>query len=416
MNPAPRRRLGWKILGGIVAALAGVAGGVAIWTSIVADRRVAAMVNELGALRKEIEKRDPTHPPLRGEPLEGNAWEDYPQAFAALPGVSRDNLRKLYVEKSILSVYRNAAMIDGGELAFVHLRRGTRRRHGAYPYVWEEGVTLTVPSSDHCSSLAYLAALRSRSMLAQGRAREAAELMLDTLRFSEDLGTGAPIMLQWTSHVVGAIGLDELKAILASPALGREDLLSIERQLELLVRARPELSDGADTEVLLSGYELLKPPARRDSLFCATFADSWRFAFSRRIAEVDAFDQSLIMARELMGMARMAWPEANALSTDLQERTHENKNPLVPQLLAWSRNNSDIDRERRAHFEMLRVAARFRATGEILTLDDPFGGKLRTELNGDDLRIWSVGPGGKDDGGAGEWKRGWKDIVLEVNR
>lgn len=66
---------------------------------------------------------------------------------------------------------------------------------------------------------------------------------------------------------------------------------------------------------------------------------------------------------------------------------------------------------------MLRGLASHRATGEIPAHDDPYGDKIRTSIEGNRLKLWSVGGDGIDNGGDGEW-RGWrgKDIVLEVER
>jgi hypothetical protein len=65
---------------------------------------------------------------------------------------------------------------------------------------------------------------------------------------------------------------------------------------------------------------------------------------------------------------------------------------------------------------ILRTAARFRGTGEILNLRDPFGeNRIHSERDGR-LRVWSVGKDGNDDGGSGEWKPQGKDIVLEIPR
>jgi hypothetical protein len=59
----------------------------------------------------------------------------------------------------------------------------------------------------------------------------------------------------------------------------------------------------------------------------------------------------------------------------------------------------------------------YRANGDVLGLDDPFGGKLLVSKGESRLKIWSVGSDGVDDGGVGEWTPGkGKDIVLEVER
>jgi hypothetical protein len=66
------------------------------------------------------------------------------------------------------------------------------------------------------------------------------------------------------------------------------------------------------------------------------------------------------------------------------------------------------------------MAAHYRATGEVLELEDPLGAKMRTVKTGGTLQIWSVGSNGVDDGGAGTFKpqagKAQSDIVLEVER
>jgi hypothetical protein len=69
-------------------------------------------------------------------------------------------------------------------------------------------------------------------------------------------------------------------------------------------------------------------------------------------------------------------------------------------------------RERRAQLRLLRVAAHFRATGDLLESEDPFGGMLIHNVKEGRLKVWSRGRDAVDDGGSGAGK----DIVLEVTR
>jgi hypothetical protein len=76
-------------------------------------------------------------------------------------------------------------------------------------------------------------------------------------------------------------------------------------------------------------------------------------------------------------------------------------------------------REIQARLRLLRVAVRYRATGEILDLADPLGARICHRLQRTRLTIWSAGRDGVDDGGVGDWKRTGdkvKDLVLEVDR
>src|SRR6185503_7532167 len=191
----------------------------------------------------------------------------------------------------------------------------------------------------------------------------------------------------------------------------------IARELDQAAREWPDPGDAATNDALAAGYELLKPWALREPELRASIGESWRFGFSRALAEADAFDELRQLARQFAGISRQPWSEANRVAHELEERIHRGPNPLTDRLIQWSANNFQMDRELRTQLQLIRIAVRFRATGEVVALDDPFGTNLRTQRDGDRLKLWSVGPDGVDDGGSGEWKRkAGKDIVLEVSR
>ena len=80
-----------------------------------------------------------------------------------------------------------------------------------------------------------------------------------------------------------------------------------------------------------------------------------------------------------------------------------------------------LHRGHRAQLRLLRVAAHYGATGDVLELDDPFGTKLRVRVADGSLRVWSVGPEGADHNGTGAFafdREGAdaRDIVLEIRR
>jgi hypothetical protein len=52
----------------------------------------------------------------------------------------------------------------------------------------------------------------------------------------------------------------------------------------------------------------------------------------------------------------------------------------------------DLDfRATLAQVRVLRVAAQVRGTGELLSLQDPFGSTIQTRATGSRLRVWSTG-------------------------
>jgi len=417
VNPNPRRRLGWKILGGIVGAILLVVIGGAIWTSIVADRRAAALEKDLAALREEVEQRIPLRLPRRGEALDGNAWDDHNQALAAMPRAKRNTINTAYNGTAPLPSTDLEELTAAGETAFGHLRRGLRRRSGGYPYAWEEGVTGKSPSLFDCQTLCNFAGIRARRLLQEGKAREAADLMLDVCSFGRDLTVRAPLIYHMIAAAIYNTALFELREVVKSRDLTREDLEAIDRELEQVGKEWSDVGDSLPFEVLTTGYELLKPRELRDPDARASVAESWRFGFSPRIAEADAFTELRAAAREFSGLSRRPWSDARRISNELETRIRGNRNPLVPRLFQWNVVNIESDRELRTNLQMLRAAAQFRATGKPPIVADPYGETLRTELQEGRLKIWSVGPDGVDDGGSGDWRRKMgKDMVFEVAR
>lgn len=417
MTPSPRRRLAWKILGALIGSVLLLGAAGAIWTSIVADRRTVAMEQDLAAMRGEIEKNAPLRSPRRGEQLQGNAWDDHTQALAAIPRSMRNQVFSVFNNNETLSPEDWGKLLASGESAVDHLRRGLRRQPGGYPYVWEDGVTGKSPSLVDCHTLAMFAAILARRSLREGKPREAAERLTEICRFAQDLSTRAPWVHSMIARSMDDLAFFEIREVVKSKGLSRDDLEAIDRDLEQLAREWPDLEVSAVVEVMMRGYELLKPRSVRHPEWCVSVADAWRFGFSPRLVEVDAFEELRAIARELEGIGRRPWSEARDISRTLENRMLENRNPLVRGVFLWKASSFETDRELRANLQLLRAAVRFRATGEAAALDDPFGRKLRMAGQGDRLKVWSVGPDGVDDGGVGDWRRSMgKDIVLEVNR
>jgi hypothetical protein len=55
--------------------------------------------------------------------------------------------------------------------------------------------------------------------------------------------------------------------------------------------------------------------------------------------------------------------------------------------------------DRKAQFRLLRAAAHYGATGEILKLEDPYGTVLGHAVTPVGMKFWSRGDDGVDDGG-----------------
>src|SRR4029077_2818529 len=90
MNATPRRRIGWEVTAGAGAGFILLLVCDALWIRWVAARRYARMETGVRALHQETLARNVPRRVLRGEPVPGNAWEDYRCALAELDVFKRD--------------------------------------------------------------------------------------------------------------------------------------------------------------------------------------------------------------------------------------------------------------------------------------------------------------------------------------
>ena len=114
----------------------------------------------------------------------------------------------------------------------------------------------------------------------------------------------------------------------------------------------------------------------------------------------------------------MAWPQAQVQFKRLREEIDSTRFEGKGRDLNSSFFEDDsTDRTVRVHLRLLRAAAHYRRTGEILELEDPFGTKLLHHESGGRLKLWSVGEDSVDQKGLGSWQaKPFEDIVLEVPR
>jgi hypothetical protein len=412
----------WKILGMAAAVLLLTIIGSGVWINSVAKRRMAGMEAQVKVLHDEALTRD-TSRPARGQSIPGNAWEDYEKAFAEFKA-DQDGMRKIdeFVGRGPNADRAKAeAALAAHTTALDLLRRGVRREWGEYPAVWERGAAMEIPGLLECQRLANLAAARSRFLVEEGRAREAVELLLDICQLARDEGVNAPLISQVIAMALYAIAFDELRDIVLSGKLGREDLLAVDRGLEGVERDFPKLGHALINESLSLGFMLLQldgASSIRDFASAGGLKGSlslWRYGFSERLVAADAFDHSLAAMRQLAAVDDKPWLEAKKAAEAVNQDVHGSPNPII-QIVIPGLNCGPLPRERKAQLRILRTAFRYRATGEVLELQDPFGTTLLHAEKDGKLRVWSVGKDGSDDGGTGEWKPRGKDIVLEIPR
>jgi hypothetical protein len=403
-----------KIAAAALAVLLLAWGVAALAIHLTAERRWTAMKADWQTLLEEARLRGRTRAPLRGDPLDGNAWEDYSKALA--------EVRSLY-ELESQAAPRYLKEIPGSNRALVErvlsrhpsmieaVRRASRRARANLELEWKEGA-LTLPSRYGSAIIAPFAVCLSRFMAEKGAAGEAAELLVDTCRFAADI-----------DHVEDmAPGLDELRELVCTGRLGREDLDRLDRELEQLDREFPRRGHRAHLELVSLGAQFLRSGRSITMQLVGLHAEPedhlWRYGWSAHLMKAEAFDIIRGAVQRLHDADERSWAESRAVLQGLTAELAASRNPIVQTAPEEVLASDLTHRTQRAQLRLLRVAVHYKATGEIPELDDPFGAKLVTRRVGDDLKAWSIGPEGTDHGGIGGFllERDDRDVVIDVRR
>lgn len=411
--PLPRRRPFWKIAAAVLLSLPLLWAAAALTVRLVASARWSGMKTQWQALLDEARARDRSRPPLRGEAASGNAWDDYALATREVRTLydlearaarnyleSGSGPERALVEKVLV---RHRTMIDA-------VRRGAARADASHRLDWKEG-GIVLPSGYGTAVISRLAVCQARFLTEQGF-KDATDLLVDACRFAGDL-----------DHVEDMEPcFRELNALLEARRLGVADLEALARELEVLDRSFPRRGQRVLLDFVTLGSHFIRSGGSITPQIVGIGADPeeslWRFWFSPRLMKTDAFDILGRAVRQLIEADDRPWPESRDLLQRLAAELAASPNPIArtaPEELL----RSDLPyRGHRAQLRLIRAALHFKATGGVPDLEDPFGGRLLHKMADGALKIWSVGPEGRDHGGVGTFSFGadGQDILLEVRR
>jgi hypothetical protein len=271
------------------------------------------------------------------------------------------------------------------------------------------------------------AVLRARCLRERSAVGEAMETLLDSLqlgRFWAASGKGDNRLFALCSI---EIPLEELRDMLAHDALPPDQLRRLVRELEPL-EAALRLPTDYFQPALARWAEAMEREDLKDSQTLNEGPYRWRYLLPIPLMKAEAFEfydrhlQRVVAGRDkpFLDLVREV--------KQLGEQRNASKNPLVSQStvireLEWNAL------ERIAEFRLLRIAAHYRASGELLHLKDPYGSEILHSRSGGRMKFWSLAGDGRDNGGdAGNDPR-WtwhipvdrdqkvqapRDIVIEV--
>jgi hypothetical protein len=117
----------------------------------------------------------------------------------------------------------------------------------------------------------------------------------------------------------------------------------------------------------------------------------WYFGWSLRLLLADGFLGADRLCGALECRDTLGWAEACAEWNAPPPPSMPRDNPIPPQFEYIEIPFDLFFRASFAQVRVLRVAAHYRATGELLNLQDPFGSEIQTRKTGSTLRVWSAG-------------------------
>lgn len=402
------RRPIWKLVLSFLGILAGILIAFLIWLSRLSDRRWHDMERRVQEMKAEHKARIAPRPVLRGVATPGNAWDTYLPAINKLKGIGRGTITLFEYVSRHKDANRAAveALLSEHGAVLDQLRKGAASAEGQLPWDWESmknGSSLDILSPQ---SLANLAVCQARFLHEVGKSRAGADLLLDVAQLGRDLGDNSTLLHLMIGFAIQSRAFEELRELLSVKAHPSEDAATVAQGLEILDRTFPCLSAAFLCEGLYAGTTYL------------TSSDAG-WAGVPRLMTIHAFFEYDRWMRQAAESEGGSWSESQTIARRIENEASSSWNPLIkvaaPTFLVRS---SQLTREWRAQLRLLRMAAAYRASSQILELEDPFGTKLRHATVGDKLRLWSVGPDGVDDGGArGAWKAApTGDLILEIER
>jgi len=427
MTSSPRSRRAWKILLILLAVPLFGAVSATLWIKRVADRRWADAQERI----RQLAENFPAADALPSSSMTEASKELQIHFVAAIREAVRRNGRAKEARGLLRARQRGEALdavLDDAADFLDRLHLAARHCAAApsdFPPGWRgEWDWDTLAFIMNCS------VLRARRLRERKAPFESVETLLDSLqlaRFWAASGKGAnrtDALFSLTD------ALDELRDVLGREMLSQDELLKMDRELESL--------EGA----MKSPLGFLEPALARwaEEMLALDLTDSqrmdeapyrWRYFLPQHLMKAEAFEFADRHVHRLIADEGKAYLELPRHLDQLKEEMKGSKNPIICSDMSFLRYWLGwIALERKAELRLLRVATRYRGTGEILLLEDPYGTVLHHSQTESRINFWSVGSDGRDDGGDaasdGRWSdipepgvpyhRPGKDLVIEVER
>lgn len=390
MTVPARWSRGSKALLIAVGAIALVAILMVAWAQFAIARRWKAMEQRITELTGEARTRDGRRPPVLLPPRPGNSWSGYASALQfAAPTLERDFI-KLRPERGGPALEK---FLDAHAPAFEHLLIAGHGGENRGPYDWSRLDPAGFPKESpyrYDNILVAVAMLQFRRLADSGRMEQALPLLLAVGQMGHDFGdNGVGFTLISAEGALHQLN-EECRRLLSEDKLGPDLLRELDRGLQVLDRgyAGHSLKNGilAYGQMFQRGETLEWGGPGPEKEIRA----GWRALYSPSVLKADAFFRALRWADELAEASRGPLAEEEKVRSRMQADAEASDNRLAITLMRdldqWSAQRAWL-----ADLRIVRTAAHYLATEEVLSLEDPFGKVLFAERSGRELTIWSAG-------------------------
>lgn len=399
MEHVPRRRSTWKITGSIGAAVVVSLLIFWLWSHQAANRRYAELRRKVALRVSEIESRDTRRPVLKGRAEPGLAWDDYRAALELIEKVPEaEDLSRLTGPNPTGDLEWGRRLLEQYGEVLDRLHRGACRESVGRSFSWElyrQPGYRNPGLSRQWSRLYFFAEWKARQLMKAGKAREAVGVLLDVCQWGRDISSEGNLEPAGLGKLSSSLYV--LREYLLSGSLDAPTLVELATALSFLDSAYPPPEHAVDASVL--EWEAEMRPECEAGL-------GWV-----RLIAISAVERPWQWGELLAKAQHGPWSEVRKLQAQLDEEARKDMHPTFRGSGIGILSEGRLNREIRSHLRLLRIAAHYKATGEILDLEDPFGARFRHVLQGETLKVWSVGMNEKNDGSSTN-----SNIGLEVRR
>lgn len=404
-TPLKPRRWRWFLLALVSLMVIGFGGVVARTMQLAARAESQSKIVEQHMDDYEARlKANPWRPkPLRGASHEGNAFEEVQTAMDAL-GDGGPNLQGMNrpcakpTDTDALFLEANAKIID-------ELRRAASADHSRVPLDLRADPGSEMPSVRNAMRAHQILAAKSRL----APPRECVEIAADALRLAQSLSPGGAL---FTAAVSSAIVVRAAGAMVECLVRADQPVLQqAARELALAEADHPTLGAGRMLESeFLFRANFARHAATFDFLLPLDSTQKEAFWLGGDLLDAQAW--CIDQLPTVRAIDAMSYPEAGRRWDEVQAaQTEEGKRNVFLGIAAPQRV---LEADQRS-LAWVRVVTEFAqrlaapSSEEAGSLVDPFSGEpLRVDPRvAGNLRVWSVGPDGRDQAGGGD------DLVVE---